>query len=761
MERQPKTAAGQQLRARVSERRWRRIVEEAEQRAAVYEAVAAHQTASGDSWRRSVAAVVPEVPWPTFVRYKRRYGSREGETWERLLDERVPPDRSIAEQVRGAARVLRSTDRSMNAETARRHLVGQFGEEGAVSDTWLKRVWAEAGLRHMSSGGSNGDSADEDEDVEVFHGGGGLALLAAADAELGILRRLATRVLEVGRQRAEAQQESATVAAVEDVEGRDERGRFTAEYNARHRASVPAGEADGRWTTDEAKAAARPLSTLSVLSTKKETLAAKLLAMGVCPLLTERRGFDGLDGPAGAWLGVLGGVAYMPATLDKALAELGLLDVGDAMWEEHARTWTEVSGPWAEPGPGWLQSVLYVDGTADPYWTRAFARSGRVSRVGRVMPCLTRVALHSGAGVPLLVETHVGTVSLRERLVPMLSRLDEAIGPDADVERLTVVDSEAGTAGMLWALHEQTEVSFITVLKGQVLAGAHIHSEGPWQAYRERDQVREVEVDLSGKGAPEEGLTVRGVQMQRANGRHPQATLFVTNGHPRTLPAEQVATRYLQRWPLQEQGFRMARNGGGLERSHGYGGGYVAHVALDSRLERAERSIAYAERQHARALDVREQLGDGLAEVPGPIRRTALALADKAVRDADKRSTRSEATRAKLQTQPDQIYVRDTGRDSIMTCLKLGVLALVEFVMQEYFGGVHMQWRTFIEQFVALPVTVRTREHCRIYQLHANRRQPEQMARLAAALAELNRRKIYRDDERLVFELIGLPEPGS
>jgi len=81
--------------------------------------------------------------------------------------------------------------------------------------------------------------------------------------------------------------------------------------------------------------------------------------------------------------------------------------------------------------------------------------------------------------------------------------------------------------------------------------------------------------------------------------------------------------------------------------------------------------------------------------------------------------------------------------------------------MQEYFGGVRMQWRTFIEQFVALPVTVRTREHCRVYQLHANLRQPEQMARLAAALAELNRRKICRDDERLVFELIGLPEPGS
>ena len=764
MEREPRTAQGQRLRASVSEQRWHRIVVEAEQRAAVYEVVAAHQASSGGSWRESVAQAAPEVPWPTFVRYKRRFDGREGETWERMLDERVPPDQRIDEEVRAAARTLRRMDRSMNAEKAQRHLTAQFGEEGTVSATWLKRVWAEAGLHYVRGGGSGAGANDEDEDeqVEVFHGGAGLALPVAADTELGMMHKLAAQVLSTGAQRAEDQQAVGALEQwVEDGEGRDERGRFTEEYNARHRASVLPGEADGRWTTDRAKAAARPLSTLSVLSNKAETLAAKLLAMGVSPLLTERRGFDGLDGPAGEWLGVLGGAAYMPATLDKALAELGLLDVADAMWDEHARTWNLVSRQWSEPGPGWLQSAVYIDGTADPYWTRAFAKSGKVSRVGRVMPCLTRVAMHSGAGVPLLVETHVGAVSLRERLLPMLARLDEALGPDADVERLTIVDSEIGTASMLWALHEQTAVTFITVLKGQVLAGAHIHSEGEWQPYRERDQLRAVEVTLRGKGAPEGGMTMRGVQMQRAGGRHRQMTLFVTNGNERTLSTEQVATRYLRRWPLEEQAFRLARDGGGMERSHGYGGSYVAHVALDSRRERAERSVAHAGRQHARALDVREQLGDGLVQVPAAIRKRALALADKAVRETEKRSLRSEETKAQLETMPDQIYVRDTGRDSVMTCLKLGVLALAEFVLQEYFGGAQMQWRTFIEQFVALPVTVRTRGHCRIFQIHANRRQPEQMARLAAALAEMNRRKISRHHQLLVFELLDLKAGGS
>ncbi|MFZ5785735.1 MAG: hypothetical protein ACOY3Y_04760 [Acidobacteriota bacterium] len=773
MGREPTTSEGRQLRARVNDGRWQRIVEEAERRAAIFDSVSQHEQATGDSWRAAVAVVAPGLPWPSFVHYQRRVREREGEIWERLLDERVPPDRSIAEKVRVLARALRTVEPRMPTEIARRRLMERFGEEGDVSDTWIKRVWAEAGLIRarggkpgtlatQADGAADPDEEPEAEDVELFHGGAGLALIAAADAEIGLMRSLATQVLEVGVARAEAQQASAKEhGGGDDTAGRDEDGRFTAAYNERHRESVAPGDADDRWTPDAVKAAARSLSTLSVLSVKGETLATKLLAMAVSPMLTQRRGFDGLDGPAGEWLGVLGGVAYMPATMDKALAELGLLAVGDAMWEQHARIWSKVSSRWSEPGPAWLQSVLYVDGTADPYWTQAFAKSGKVSRVGRVMPCLSRVAMHSSAGVPLLVETHVGAVSLRDRLQPMLARLEEAIGENADVARMTIVDSEIGTAGMLWSLHEQTQVAFITVIKGQVLAGAKVHDEGAWMTYRERDQLREVEVDMGGKGAPESGFTVRGVEMKRVGGRNPHTTLFVTNLPQDMLSTEQVATRYLHRWPVQEQSFRLARDGGGLDHSHGYGGAYVAHVALDTKLERAGRAIAHAERQKARALDVREQLGDGLAGVPGPIRRQVLALADKAVRDTGKRSARSEEARDRLQTQPEEIYVRDTGRDSIMACLKLGALALVEYVLQEYFAGSQMQWRTYIEQFVALPVTVRTREHCRVYQIHANRRQPELMARLAAALAEVNRRKIIRADELLVFELVGLPEAGS
>ena len=110
---------------------------------------------------------------------------------------------------------------------------------------------------------------------------------------------------------------------------------------------------------------------------------------------------------------------------------------------------------------------------------------------------------------------------------------------------------------------------------------------------------------------------------------------------------------------------------------------------------------------------------------------------------------------------PRTIYERDTGRDSIMTCLKLTLAMLIEFVLREYFGGYGLEWRTFVEQFVNLPVTVRTTNKRRLYQIEPNPRQPENMVYLAQALREANARKIHSHGRLLVFELVGFDGPGS
>ena len=89
-----------------------------------------------------------------------------------------------------------------------------------------------------------------------------------------------------------------------------------------------------------------------------------------------------------------------------------------------------------------------------------------------------------------------------------------------------------------------------------------------------------------------------------------------------------------------------------------------------------------------------------------------------------------------------------------MTCLKLTVMALVEFVLKEYYHGAAMEWPTVIEQRVALPVAVRTTSGRCLHQLHANPRNPALMADLALAVEELNRRQLHRGRQRQVFEIL-------
>ena len=72
-----------------------------------------------------------------------------------------------------------------------------------------------------------------------------------------------------------------------------------------------------------------------------------------------------------------------------------------------------------------------------------------------------------------------------------------------------------------------------------------------------------------------------------------------------------------------------------------------------------------------------------------------------------------------------------------------------------------MQWRSFIEQFVAMPVTVRTSKRRRVYEIEANPREPSRMVQLEAALARINERGMVQGERRWEFRLVGLPSAGD
>jgi len=153
------------------------------------------------------------------------------------------------------------------------------------------------------------------------------------------------------------------------------------------------------------------------------------------------------------------------------------------------------------------------------------------------------------------MESVAGTHDLKKVLREQLN--DELAGVRPGVQKeppkwITVVDAEAAVPSLLAELKTLPQHRFVTVLKGAPLKGASITEKETWIPYRQKDQLCEVEVKLSG------GLVLRGVWMRRAGGRNPRRTLYVTDALAQDLSTTEVADVYLSRWPHQELYFDVS-----------------------------------------------------------------------------------------------------------------------------------------------------------------------------------------------------------
>lgn len=769
------TAQTRSLWNALAPERWALLRARAEERVRTLAAVAEEWERTGRR-RQALETVAPTLHWSTYLNWCRCEATRAGAPWERQLDVRVPPPPVVVPaEVRASACTLRLLVPGMSYDAARERLIAQFGKEkGGISDASLKRIWKEGGLARP-----RGRQRAPKEDVVRLSGGAGLAFLAAAAAETRVVAELGAAVeahvaaaLAAAEARAgvegagsiggdalteslsppPAAREEEAVAPTLSPDGRDARGQFTASYNHAARGT---GARDPRRDSEERKRTRRSVEDLRLAGSSAAIIGWKLLAIGAAPLLTERRGFDGLDGPTGDWLAALGGHPYQAATLDKALAELAYVDAGEVLWSTHGEQWARITLPWrtSTDAAPWLRWVVYVDATQDPYWTHAYAVSGKVSRVNKVMPCLTRVAMTGGPGVPLAVETYAGSVSLKKELVPFLDRMEGVLG-DGELGRLTVMDAEMATRPLMTELAARPDRWFITVLKGGTAKAARKADFTTWQRYRERDLIREVSIRFGGEGEAEGDLTLRGIEMIREGSRNPTTTTFATNASAAELSSSQVVDAYLSRWPHQEQRFRNARNGLGMDHAHGYGGEMVTHVAFTTALEKAEGRVERAGHQVARVERAEANARVLLAGASAEQRDAAKAAVRSAEREtaATRRKQREAVVEQQRQsTKPREIYLRDTTRDGIVTSAKLTVLMLMEYALKEYFGGLRMEVRTFIESFVNLPVTIRRTQTETVYEIQENERNPRSMSQLRSACAAVNGRKLSADGRSLRF----------
>lgn len=188
----------------------------------------------------------------------------------------------------------------------------------------------------------------------------------------------------------------------------------------------------------------------------------------------------------------------------------------------------------------------------------------------------------------------------------------------------------------------------------------------------------------------------------------------------------------------------------------------MTHVALATAQDKAQRRVQRTEQAVATATRRSESARALLETAPKELRaaaRDGLARAQADARRAGRELQAAHDEVERLATTPREIYVRDTTRDGIVTCLKMTALMLIEYVLKEYFGSLRMEVRLFIEDYVWLPVTVRQTASTVVYQIESSARSPkEKTERLRAACEEATRRGIVADGRRLRFEVTPGPD---
>lgn len=789
---------------------------------------------AGMTWDEAMREVGHLLPHSTL---RKRLEKLHENGAQGLMDQRHPPEAVFTEAMRGFAIGLRRSWPAMPTKEIEQKLKEAFGWTGSIRR--LETVLKEAGLAHPRGAPHRRDRKEEgkkpgleaegpissNQSVESHVpavsepileeqelGGAGLTLLKLMDELTGYSRAMAEQIQEL----ALAVPEPAIPIPV-DRSHRDERGHFLSEYNAPKPRTDPAVGAV--FDSVESKRQGKDLTRLSLRKISLENIQAKILALMALPVVSESGRFDGVTEPRGEWLESLGGHDFMPETLMKFARELKYLGVSSPLIELHASFWYRELSP--SLGEEASQLILYVDATDKPYWTEFFHKSGRVATVGRVMPCLETILIHTGAGVPLYLRTFAGHVSLVKHLLPMLHEMETAIG-EGMLGRITVVDGEMNCVALFKEFDKDRDREgrsrlFITSLDSpQVADLSRIQSRTAWMPYRNGDRIAGGFIDLVDSHDKKAPLYRARVILLERRGKktisgYATNAPFVGNeaGEREGFENSQVLDIYFRRWPAQELVFRDLNKAVHFKEIHGYGKQKVVNLTVVDQLEtlavQTERAQARLEKHQEAAGVTASELaatGKALRQTTQKLQRAEntphLVLTLTTPKGTQKAILQDQATvglereREEIEEKHDQleeqiqeqttkierlqsriqalsvereqledrrlIYQTDVELDQILSVFKLGFALLFQALLQRFFGALPIEFNRFLVNIFALRGRRVVTPTTETFYLRGNRRNPDLMQELKQACVKINALGHQRDGRRVRVEVSWPPE---
>lgn len=770
------------VRSRISSDSWDARVESARQQAAVLAAIATRVDA-GTSLDEAIRQEVPTSRRSWVIRHWKSY-RRDG--FEGLIDERVPREPRLAKECGPLIEAAREANAKVTVEEVLKILQRQKVQVLPSAST-IKKHFARVDGRQ---GYAKRKARAAEEFIELPLAGG--ELLRAAELETGAIAALTSEVQTLAE---EAKEASVGRVPVADVAHRDELGHFTGTYNRKRRRARGAEIANYLRSAEE-KAEGRVPAWPRFVHERWETLEPKLAMLTYAPLVSATKGWDALRASEAAGLHPLTGFAYMPSTLAKLTSALAISGAGPRLLEAVGTNWHKVTQErWEEPG---AMAALYVDNQVKAVWSSLFTQSGKVSRLNRVMPCITNTFVHTGAGTPLVASVQSGTAPLAPRLVELVKEAEAAL--DGDVKRAVVIDAEGSTFDILEAFTKEGRV-VVTPLKPSRAPSLQLeYSRGSYfRPYRDNDELRVATAVLTHKSTGR-SLEVGALLVRREH--RESDTVLLTTGPALGMAGRDLADLYFARWPVQENAFKEGA-AVGLEQHRGNSGRIVANVAVITELERLESrakaeqeeqrqlseatsrlatELQGARREHLRALAAlatrrdrldalvaegrREgkQLGRAAVEhQEALVRAEAAAKAFAVAQDASKQSheraielderlEKLKTRRAKL-NQQRTIRQLDVALDSVLTAAKLTCALLITFALREYLCALPMTPQTFVSRVFSVRGRRELRPGEERVVFYENPRDPEVNAVLANACQRLNKRRLSRDGRKLLYKM--------
>ena len=707
--------------------------------------------------------------------------------FEGLIDARLPREPKVSRACREAVQAARAANPKLSIAEALK-VLQIVHIHPLPSESTLRTLFARVDGRRRYAAREKRGAA---KSVDLAFAGG--ELVRAAEAEVGLISVLTDQVAKIAEDVREA---SAGQRPVPDPGPRDERGHFTAEYN-HERKREPGEKIASYLRSAEEKARGQVLSGLRFVHEQPETIEQKVAMLVFEPMVNPSKGWEGLRAEGIAGVEPLTGFAYMPSTLSKFTAGLARCAAGPTLLEAIARRTHEVAqGRWGEAG---AMAALYVDNHAKEVWSSLFTKSGKVSHLNRVMPCITSTYVHSGAGTALHVSVQSGAAPLAPRLVEIVDEVEAEL--DDGIRRAVVIDSEGSTFDILTTFSARDRI-IVTPLKPSRLSELEVaYAPGSYfRRYRENDELRIARVTLHHKST-NRSLDLHGLIVRREH--RDSDTILLTNGIQLGMAGRDLADLYYRRWPLQENAFKEGK-ALHLAEHRGNCGTMVSNVAIVTEMERLEKhakraretlaeveeekkALERARREHETTskerMDDRRRLNELAANTEvtyeelrqelrahGEVHEKERAAAKELKRaenqnrkndrcrprvEADLKRTTEEITKLEPSKNIRQL---DVALDTVLTAMKLAACFLLSFVMREYLSSMPMSAATFLTRVLSIRGRREVGSDEERVVFYENPRDPEITKVLVEACARLNKRELRSQGRRLSYDVEAPPE---